>query len=549
MGTLCQQRKILQKKAYFKEVQSDDPTFQNLKTKVKLEFTIRSIEKNQNYQIKAFFTNKPNDIFITEVVHSTHSLITFNTCYICDYFFERNQNMTISLIKGSLLEGTIKVTLGNIVGSPNSCYKNSISNGTNIVITAQGISNTNSFVEIEFSVNSALDFTNKKNLISYLITNNSKKIYSSESISWSCSFDKIRIPTALIQNGFTISFLDSLQETLQFKNETIQTFIQPTNNIYSRLRVNGKLVDIYNRSRLIKNINFIDYIKNGVTIKLTIGIDYTSSNKPPNDPCSLHFLGPSMNDYEQAIKACGMIVAYYDYNQLFPVYGFGAVLKSENKPNMCFNVNMKENPEIYTIDNVIEEYRKSFSNLYLAGPTEFCPLIKKVIERIKLENDPLKYHILLILTDGVIYDMKETIDALVDGSFLPLSVIIIGIGNDHFQEMIQLDGDEVPLINSNGIKRMRDLVQFVPYNKYKYDPNKLVEQVLEEVPRQIIEFYTMNKIEPDNLQQARVNASILNNVPIQSNIYNSNIPNTSNYYTQNGMGNNKLNFKNSSIYY
>ena len=145
--------------------------------------------------------------------------------------------------------------------------------------------------------------------------------------------------------------------------------------------------------------------------------------------------------------------------------------------------------------------------------------------------------------------MRETIDALVDGSFLPLSVIIIGIGNDHFKEMIELDGDDNPITNSRGIKRMRDLVQFVPFNKYKFNPNELAAQVLEEVPRQIIEYYTMNNIDPDNLQQARINSSALNSVPMQSNIYNSFAQNTSNFYAQNGMGNNMQSIKNSSIYY
>ena len=49
---------------------------------------------------------------------------------------------------------------------------------------------------------------------------------------------------------------------------------------------------------------------------------------------------------------------------------------------------------------------------------------------------------------------------------------------------------------------MRDLVQFVPFNKFKYDPNKLAEEVLEEVPRQVIEYYTMNNLYPDNLNMA-----------------------------------------------
>ena len=105
--------------------------------------------------------------------------------------------------------------------------------------------------------------------------------------------------------------------------------------------------------------------------------------------------------------------------------------------------------------------------------------------------------------------------------------------------MIELDGDDNPITNSRGIKRMRDLVQFVPFNKYKFNPNELAAQVLEEVPRQIIEYYTMNNIDPDNLQQARINSSALNSVPMQSNIYNS----------INNMRNNNPNIKNSSIYY
>jgi len=39
---------------------------------------------------------------------------------------------------------------------------------------------------------------------------------------------------------------------------------------------------------------------------------------------------------------------------------------------------------------------------------------------------------LLILTDGVIQDLNATIDEVVRGSVLPLSIIIVGIGNADF---------------------------------------------------------------------------------------------------------------------
>ena len=56
-----------------------------------------------------------------------------------------------------------------------------------------------------------------------------------------------------------------------------------------------------------------------------------------------------------------------------------------------------------------------------------------------------KYNILLIITDGVINDMQKTIDEIVRGSKLPLSIIIVGVGAADFESMDQLDADETPL--------------------------------------------------------------------------------------------------------
>ena len=507
MGNTCGKPKLQKKRTFFErneDIQANQmDKIQDIRTRIKLEFSLDNLQNNQKYQIVAVFDDNK---FQTEAVTSHGNFITFNTCYLGDYFFEKQQIVKVFLYKNSILIGTIPLTLGNIVGSRHSCLKTPISNQINIIISAQSINDKN-YVEVDFEIKgNIMDFFKDKNRFYYLITSSGRKIYTSESISYIGKFEKAKIPEALIQNGFTISFKNAMGETIIFRDETVESFCRPNKDKYLTVNYNkNNFVIIFNKSRLIKNYSFLDYIKNGVTIKLTIGIDYTSSNKDPNDALSLHYLGANMNDYEQAIMSCGMIVAYYDYNQMFPVYGFGAILRGQEKPNMCFNVNFQQNPEISTIDNVIQEYRKSFKNLVLAGPTEFCPIIKKAIETIKKENDPLKYHILLILTDGIIYDMKETIDALVEGSFLPLSVIIIGIGNDHFQEMIELDGDDKPLTNSSGIKRKRDLVQFVPYNKFKYNPSLLAEQVLEEVPRQMIEFYTMNSIYPENLQMNQMN--------------------------------------------
>jgi len=48
----------------------------------------------------------------------------------------------------------------------------------------------------------------------------------------------------------------------------------------------------------------------------------------------------------------------------------------------------------------------------------------------------------LILTDGSIHDMENTIDQIFIAANLPLSIIIIGIGNADFDLMERLDGDD-----------------------------------------------------------------------------------------------------------
>ena len=522
----CKSPKVLTTpKIYFEDRQELQESInpikpEEFKSNIKLEFSLENIDKNHNYQINAKFQGQTP--FLTEIILGQSEKIIFNKCFICSYFFEKKQLLDVSLLKDGTQYGLLNLTLGNIVGSLRSIYKGLFNNKIRINIAAEEIKEDNSSLCCKLSAKYAAsnsNFYNPEDRISYVITSGyNKKIYESESISPSGNFGDIKIPLYLLKNGFVISFLDCNQESLSYKNENIQQFCLPTNNEYLGVINGNKKINIINNSFIYKKPSFLDYIKNGVRIKLSIGIDYTESNLVPTDPNSLHYLGQNMmNDYEQAILACGMICAYYDYNQQFPVYGYGAFINSRPPANMCFNINFKDNPEIYTIDNVLKEYRNSFKFIKLAGPTNFSPLIQNVVNKIKRENNPIQYHILLILTDGIINDLQQTIDVLVEGSFLPLSVIIIGIGNDDFHEMVILDGDVNPITSSQGIVRKRDLVQFVPFNKFKNNPTKLAEEVLEEVPRQVIEYYTMKNIEPNNLP-GNQNPILSNNGPIVNNI-------------------------------
>ena len=70
----------------------------------------------------------------------------------------------------------------------------------------------------------------------------------------------------------------------------------------------------------------------------------------------------------------------------------------------------------------------------------------------------MNYTVLLLLTDGCIHDMSETINAIVKGSHLPLSIIIVGVGKEDFSDMEVLDSDGVVLRTALGVPALRDIV-------------------------------------------------------------------------------------------
>ena len=101
------------------------------------------------------------------------------------------------------------------------------------------------------------------------------------------------------------------------------------------------------------------------------------------------------------------------------------------------------------------------------------------------------------MTDGIINDLELTIDEIVRGSKLPLSIIIVGIGDADFSSMDVLDADETPLYSYKHNKFMAaDIVQFVEFEQFKNNPKQLARQVLEEIPGQFVKFMEKKGITP-----------------------------------------------------
>ena len=438
--------------------------------------------------------------------------LTFKTLLLMEYFFEMEQPIVIELnkYKGSH-RSTVEIptTLGCIVGSRKNTLVKKLEDGftETLHVIASQFKDEKKYLIIEFELDKVIDFTIPKNRLYYII-NKTSQLYQSETVSAQGTFAPIRIPVALIDGDFQIEFYNSKGRATHIINTSLATIESLKNKHFTVPLSHRRNINLTHKSRIKKEYSFIEYLQSGVQIGLGVAIDFTGSNGHPKDTRSLHYISPNQpNAYERAIMSCGNIIAYYDYDQMFPVFGFGAVLPGETEANMCFNINGTPNPHIYTINAILETYRNIIFQITFSGPTNFGDILQNTINMIKSENNSLKYSVLLMLTDGMICDMNETIDLIVEASKLPLSIVIVGIGNANFANMIELDSDDGVLEASNGEKAKRDLVQFVPFSKFEGKGEELAREVLREIPKQIVEYYEMVGIYPQPVQEPSTTSS------------------------------------------
>ena len=507
------------------------PYSKNSRDKVDLFFTLSDVvNPNVMYSFSITIINNAKlniDTYLGDLENRSGKYIEFGNTFSVDYYFQREQLLIIEPKINNKNTGNAKrIVLSTLIRNPEQKLKLPFNGIGTLIISFKQTKmretpsqNQTSSFQFTFKLNNQL-FNNLERVffIIYNTSNQSKRpIYKSQEMMANkiMTSNLINLYTdqlspdgdknSPIYIGFFIPrlqsnkpvggamfYLSNLENNL--KNDQLTT-IALNSQKYGNL---GQVQINYDQS---VKLTFIDYLSKGMQINLDIAIDYTASNNENRIP--LHNLDSRYpNDYEKAIESCGSIIAFYDFDQLFPVYGFGGIPSANNNFNQqvshCFNINFKSDPNIKGINNIIKTYRESLKKITLAAPTFFSPVIDKVISEIKydLQNrrEENHYYILLILTDGNINDMNQTRDKIVEASYLPLSIIIVGIGNANFELMDVLDGDKYPLTNTKGELRKRDIVQFVKFEDFKKNNavdygTDLTEEVLKEIPTQVEEYY------------------------------------------------------------
>ena len=508
----------------------------NNKDKIDLYFSL--VEVNNPSYMHSFSVTIINnaklniETYLGDVEERSGKEIKFGNSFEVNYFFQREQILIIKpKINGVLVGNGKKITLSQLLCSRNtSIFFEGI--GKLIIQFQQrksGIEDNSNLIgsfHLKFNLSNKIFYTDKNLAGTFFVLfisdysdNGSKRaLYKSQEF-YNINIDSniIDIPTKLLmlnENpstplhiafycpnirankpiGYSKFNLSQIEFDASRGTNTNIVLQSPKYDYVGNININ------YDKK---ERLTFIDYLAKGMQINLDIAIDYTYSNNGPENPIPLHNTDPRYpNDYEKAIESCGSIVAFYDYDKLFPVYGFGGrpIFQNgrNNQVSHCFNINFKNDPEIEGINNIILAYRESLSKIELSGPTFFSFVIDRVIQEVKydLKHNRAEnhYYILLIITDGCVNDMEQTRNKIVEASYLPMSIIIVGIGKADFTLMDMLDGDLEPVVNSRGEPWKRDIVQFVEFEKFKKNNainygTDLTEEVLKEIPKQVEEYY------------------------------------------------------------
>uniref|UniRef100_A0A8C9MR15 Copine family member 9 n=1 Tax=Serinus canaria TaxID=9135 RepID=A0A8C9MR15_SERCA len=442
----------------------------------------------------------------TEVIDNTLNP-DFVRKFVLDYYFEEKQNLRFDVYNVdskscSDFLGQAFVALGEVIGSQRGRLERPLTGvpgkrcGT-ILLLAEELSNCRDIVTMQLCANKLdkKDFFGKSD--PFLVFYRSNEDGTTVKID---VYDWDRDGSHDFIGEFATSYRELSRAQSQF---TVYEVLNPRKKCKKKKYVNSGTVTLLSFS-VESEFTFVDYIRGGTQLNFTVAIDFTASNGLPSQPTSLHYVSPyQLSAYALALKAVGEIIQDYDSDKLFPAYGFGAKVPPDGKISHQFPLNNNvENPSCAGIEGVLESYLQSLRTVQLYGPTNFAPVINQVAGIAAQVTDGSQYHVLLIITDGVISDMLQTKEAIVTASSLPMSIIIVGVGPAEFEAMEELDGDEVRL-SSRGRYAERDIVQFVPFRDYVDDSGnqvlsmaRLAKDVLAEIPEQLLSYMKTRDIKP-----------------------------------------------------
>ena len=257
------------------------------------------------------------------------------------------------------------------------------------------------------------------------------------------------------------------------------------------------------------------YFKSGVKLSCFISLDFSNSINNPT-------LIDTKENYIGLLKNISYIESYIN-NHIYYSYGYGGTIFGFSKDETNFNLDFFKNEcSIKNINGVIQLYEECFKpNIIIPSNTIILsPLIRKITKEIYNLYEVRYYNVSFIITRGILdkSDIKDTIDSIIESSYLPLTTFIIGVGKNDYSQMMKIFNKRHKA-SSIGMQKMRDNIYFVSLvDNFSNNSHELISWCLTKLSQQIMSYYDLIKVSPQNIYDNN-----LKNIKDSFNIFNSSV--------------------------
>ena len=251
------------------------------------------------------------------------------------------------------------------------------------------------------------------------------------------------------------------------------------------------------------NNSLFEYFKAGIKLSCFISMDFSDEKNIPS-------LLDTKDNYLTLINNINNSISTYTKNNLFYASIFGA--KNTSLEQTIPDLNQKElfgipiNMAVESLEALIKKKQYLPENNII-----FSSLIKKITTEIKKLYEQILYNVAFIIVRENIdkKDKKKTIDEIIQSSYLPLTIFIIGVGKNDFSLTKKIIGKKHNY-SSNDMEKFRDNVFFISLtDDFSNNDEQLISWCLIELYKQIINFYNLTKFSPKDLNKDNISKSFI----------------------------------------
>uniref|UniRef100_A0A7S0QQF9 C2 domain-containing protein n=1 Tax=Cryptomonas curvata TaxID=233186 RepID=A0A7S0QQF9_9CRYP len=224
------------------------------------------------------------------------------------------------------------------------------------------------------------------------------------------------------------------------------------------------------------------------------------------------------NRYQKAMMGVASTLMDFSKEKIIHAYGFGGKV-DEGKTSFSFP--LSRDVTVTGVKGLLDAYEQAMTNISFGeSGTMMAEIVNRVVGLAKetVQNHPQKYYVLVILSDGDVDDIQDTIDAIVAASDLPISIITVGLtAPGHSEETYAnwrvIDDGTMSIKDRSGKVLDRDTVNFIEIDEVNKKSDELTEIILHEFKQQLVQHFTLKNIRPKIWENDPVhNYRILQNI-------------------------------------